>query len=80
MPTIMSNDRQGLILYDDNSLKRVAFDFVPRTRHYVKVETDIPNDAAEFYAEIGQFINQKTKEAVTELAPHQIEIWNDRWL
>ena len=80
MPTIMSNDRQSLILYDDNSLKRVAFDFVPRTRQYVKVETEIPNNASEFYAEIGQFINQKTKEVVTELAPHQIEIWNDRWL
>ena len=41
---------------------------------------DIPKDHAEFYSNVGHFVNQKTNEYVTVLAPHQIQTWADRWI
>jgi len=41
---------------------------------------DIPDDLDKFYSNVGYFVNQKTNEYVTELAPHQIQTWADRWI
>ncbi len=41
---------------------------------------DIPKDHDKFYANVGYFVNQKTNEYVTVLAPHQIQTWADRWI
>ncbi len=38
----------------------------------------IPDDLEAFYSSVGYFINQKTNEHVTTLAPHQIQCWADR--
>lgn len=38
----------------------------------------IPNTLSEFYSNVGYFTNQKTNESVTQLAPHQIQCWEDR--
>jgi hypothetical protein len=40
----------------------------------------IPNDLVKFYTNVGYFVNQKTNEYVTVLAPHQIQTWADRWI
>jgi len=40
----------------------------------------IPTNLNEFYNNVGYFINQKTNEYVEELAPHQIQCWEDREL
>jgi len=41
---------------------------------------DIPNELDEFYTNVGYFVNQKTNDYVTVLAPHQIQTWADRWI
>lgn len=41
---------------------------------------EIPKDHDEFYANVGHFVNQKTNDYVTVLAPHQIQTWADRWI
>jgi len=52
-----------------------------KVRELVLVSADqIPDDHYEFYKNVGHFINQKTNEYVTELAPHQIQTWADRWI
>lgn len=38
----------------------------------------IPTNLNEFYNNVGYFINQKTNEYVLQLAPHQIQCWDDR--
>ena len=41
---------------------------------------DIPSNLDEFYNNVGYFVNQKTNDYVTVLAPHQIQTWADRWI
>lgn len=41
---------------------------------------DISDNLDEFYNKVGYFINQKTNDYVTVLAPHQIQTWADRWI
>ena len=38
----------------------------------------IPDDIHEFYRNVGYFTEQHTNKEVRNLAPHQVQVWNDR--
>jgi len=45
----------------------------------LNLSTDIPDDGQKFYEGFDPFVNEDTGEVVTQLARHQVEIWNDRF-
>lgn len=80
---LLNND--GTVLeYDNKTLQKVAQNNLPETKEQTEstlyLPTDIPDDIDVFYPEMGFFINQKTNEPVTTLAPHQLQTWYDRWI
>lgn len=66
-----------------NRLRRNMFTGKARPIHrkqnmYLPAVDEIPTDLDTFYRNMGGFVNEKTKEIVTELAPHQKQCWEDR--
>lgn len=79
MPSIFTNDYTGLITYDKDTIKKAAYELLPRTHPAANLIRDIPTNLHKYYSTIGDFIHPATKKPVLRLLPHQEEIWNDYW-